>query len=49
LRYIKGTRDYGHFFPDDGEYVSFCFYQNANWVRDFGQMQISHGVDIQAP
>jgi hypothetical protein len=25
------------------------FYENANWVRDFGQMQISHGVDIQAP
>jgi hypothetical protein len=48
LRYIKGTRDYGHFFLHDGEYMSF-FCENANWMRDFGQMQISHGVDIQAP
>jgi hypothetical protein len=45
---IKGIRDYGHFFPHDGKYVPF-FYENANWARDFGQMQISHGVDIQAP
>jgi len=48
LKYIKGTRDYGHFFPHDGEYMSF-FYENANWAKDFEQMQISHGVDIQAP